>query len=255
MAILRSVGARPRHVLLSARRRSWAARDAGHSGRYRPDLPSVACRASATRAALRIFVAITGLRASDLAILFGIIVAALLMGLLPAFRPTATPSPTACRCECENHESCPCTSCSLLALTARRLLTMLQAPQLPVLLAAQFTFFAVPAHAGTTLVPDVPSPAATQTLGVPSARAPATVPPPKVNAAITSAKKDEARMVDWDALLPDRERANFNSEPPPPLHDYLGERGAAARQTGSPRSTRSSARPGSKSPVLSFRSW
>ena len=40
-------------------------------------------------------------------------------------------------------------------------------------------------------------------------------------------------MIDWDALLPERERANFNVEPPPPIHDYLGERGAAARQTGS----------------------
>ena len=40
-------------------------------------------------------------------------------------------------------------------------------------------------------------------------------------------------MIDWDALLPDRERANFNTEPPPPIHDYLGERGAAARQSGS----------------------
>jgi len=40
-------------------------------------------------------------------------------------------------------------------------------------------------------------------------------------------------MIDWDALLPERERANFTAEPPPPIHDYLGERGAAARQTGS----------------------
>ncbi len=55
----------------------------------------------------------------------------------------------------------------------------------------------------------------------------------KVSPAIVSARKDAARMIDWDALLPDRERANFNTEPPAPLHDYLGERGAAARQTGS----------------------
>ena len=40
-------------------------------------------------------------------------------------------------------------------------------------------------------------------------------------------------MIDWDSLLPERERANFNTEPPAPIHDYLGERGAAARQTGS----------------------
>jgi hypothetical protein len=87
-----------------------------------------------------------------------------------------------------------------------------------------------PCAAGTTLVPDVPN-------MVPPAAAPAApparTPAPKPNAAITSARKDEARMVDWDALLPDREKANFNTEPPPPIHDYLGERGAAARQTGS----------------------
>jgi uncharacterized protein len=55
----------------------------------------------------------------------------------------------------------------------------------------------------------------------------------KVGAPFASARKDAARMIDWDALLPDNERANFNAEPPPPMHDYLGERGAAARQTGS----------------------
>jgi uncharacterized protein len=55
----------------------------------------------------------------------------------------------------------------------------------------------------------------------------------KVSPPIVSARKDAAQMIDWDALLPDRERANFNAEPPAPLHDYLGERGAAARQTGS----------------------
>ena len=40
-------------------------------------------------------------------------------------------------------------------------------------------------------------------------------------------------MIDWDALLPDSERAHFSTDAPPPVHDYLGERGAAARQTGS----------------------
>ena len=56
---------------------------------------------------------------------------------------------------------------------------------------------------------------------------------PRVGAPFASARKEAARMIDWDALLPDSERANFNVEPPPPLHDYLGERGAAARQAGS----------------------
>jgi uncharacterized protein len=46
-------------------------------------------------------------------------------------------------------------------------------------------------------------------------------------------KREEAHMIDWDALLPENERANYNSEPPPPIHDYLGEGGRAARQTGS----------------------
>jgi uncharacterized protein len=55
----------------------------------------------------------------------------------------------------------------------------------------------------------------------------------KGSASFKTARKDAARMIDWDALLPDSERANFNIEPPPPVHDYLGERGAAARQTGS----------------------
>lgn len=60
--------------------------------------------------------------------------------------------------------------------------------------------------------------------------APARAPQAK---AFVSARKDAALMIDWDSLLPEKERANFNTEPPPPVHDYLGERGAAARQTGS----------------------
>jgi uncharacterized protein len=99
---------------------------------------------------------------------------------------------------------------------------------LAVICGALLIALALPSYAGTTLIPEVPSQAA------PSVSAgPARSPVPKANAAIQSARKEGARMIDWDALLPDRERANFNSEPPPPLHDYLGERGAAARQTGS----------------------
>jgi hypothetical protein len=45
--------------------------------------------------------------------------------------------------------------------------------------------------------------------------------------------KEDARMIDWDALLPDKERANFNAAPPAAIHDYLGENGRAARQSGS----------------------
>jgi hypothetical protein len=97
-----------------------------------------------------------------------------------------------------------------------------------ILCGAWLAVLAIPCAAGATLIPDVPSGS------VPAARAPATpAAAPKTNASIVTARKDAALMIDWDALLPDRERANFNTEPPPPIHDYLGERGAAARQTGS----------------------
>jgi uncharacterized protein len=82
-----------------------------------------------------------------------------------------------------------------------------------IVLGAWFTALAVPCSAGDA--------------------APARAAQTKVSPPIASARKDAARMIDWDALLPDRERANFNTEPPAPVHDYLGERGAAARQTGS----------------------
>jgi hypothetical protein len=40
------------------------------------------------------------------------------------------------------------------------------------------------------------------------------------------------RKIEWDELLPKEERDNFNSEPPAPVHDYLGG-GSAALQSGS----------------------
>lgn len=46
-------------------------------------------------------------------------------------------------------------------------------------------------------------------------------------------KTRSARRIDWDILLPKTERAHYNEEPPAPLHDYLGENGKAARQSGS----------------------
>jgi uncharacterized protein len=46
-------------------------------------------------------------------------------------------------------------------------------------------------------------------------------------------KTRDARRIDWDVLLPKSERAHYNEEPPPPVHDYLGENGKAARQSGS----------------------
>ncbi len=90
-------------------------------------------------------------------------------------------------------------------------------------LGAWLAALTVPCHADNT-----------SSAGSPDGRAaPARTPGTKVSPAIVSARKDAARMIDWDALLPDRERASFNTEPPAPLHDYLGERGAAARQSGS----------------------
>jgi hypothetical protein len=94
---------------------------------------------------------------------------------------------------------------------------------LSIVLGACLTVLAVPCSAGNTSSAGATS----------SGAAPAHTPKTKVSPPIVSARKDAARMIDWDALLPDSERANFNTEPPAPVHDYLGERGAAARQTGS----------------------
>jgi hypothetical protein len=55
---------------------------------------------------------------------------------------------------------------------------------------------------------------------------------PAVVAAV-AARSPVARRIDWDVLLPVSERAHYNEEPPPPIHDYLGEAGKAARQSGS----------------------
>jgi putative ABC transport system permease protein len=86
MAVLRSVGARPRHVfaLLVAEAGLLAGLGvtAGVGLTY---LLLFAGRPLLERRS-GIFMAVTGLSGSDLAILGGIIVAALLMGLLPAFR-------------------------------------------------------------------------------------------------------------------------------------------------------------------------
>ena len=92
-----------------------------------------------------------------------------------------------------------------------------------IVLGAWFAALAVPCYADNTSSSGAGSGGA----------APARAPETKDSPPIASARKDAARMIDWDALLPDRERANFNTEPPAPVHDYLGERGAAARQTGS----------------------
>lgn len=41
------------------------------------------------------------------------------------------------------------------------------------------------------------------------------------------------KTLEWDDLLPPQERNGFGAAPPAPVHDYLGERGARARQSGS----------------------
>jgi hypothetical protein len=41
------------------------------------------------------------------------------------------------------------------------------------------------------------------------------------------------RQIDWETLLPPKERETYNPNPPPPIHSYLGEGDMAALQTGS----------------------
>jgi hypothetical protein len=40
------------------------------------------------------------------------------------------------------------------------------------------------------------------------------------------------QSLDWDALLPDRERPKFRAGAPAPIHDYLGESAPPAKQVG-----------------------
>ena len=52
-------------------------------------------------------------------------------------------------------------------------------------------------------------------------------------APVLAATPQSVKQIDWAALLPETERANYNPSPPPPVHDYLGEGNMAALQTGS----------------------
>lgn len=64
----------------------------------------------------------------------------------------------------------------------------------------------------------------------------AVAPPPQTAAtprASAPAKSSGVRQLDWDELLPEAERDSFTSTPPPPIHDYLGERAPAIAQSGS----------------------
>jgi hypothetical protein len=62
----------------------------------------------------------------------------------------------------------------------------------------------------------------------PPARSRSALPPPSSTPAAGA-----VQPLDWDALLPPDKRDHFNDEPPAPIHDYLGEKGMAAMQSGS----------------------
>src|SRR5687767_7542896 len=53
---------------------------------------------------------------------------------------------------------------------------------------------------------------------------------PAKPAAAAKSRSGEARLIDWDELLPESERAKYTPDPPTPAHDYLGEGGLAAQQ-------------------------
>jgi hypothetical protein len=54
-----------------------------------------------------------------------------------------------------------------------------------------------------------------------------------VAAAAAASLTTPVRQIDWETLLPTQERENYNPNPPPPIHSYLGEGDMAAIQTGS----------------------
>lgn len=71
-----------------------------------------------------------------------------------------------------------------------------------------------------------------------AALAAATQAPAQGKAPAAASTSPQARSapvpeLDWDTLLPEEERDDFDEEPPPPTHDYLGEDGPAAVQQGS----------------------
>jgi uncharacterized protein len=61
--------------------------------------------------------------------------------------------------------------------------------------------------------------------------------PPEESAARRAAPLVQAmphvRAVEWEELLPPAQRDHFSMTPPPPIHDYLGEGGPGATQSGS----------------------
>jgi putative ABC transport system permease protein len=86
MAILRSVGARPRHVFALLVAEAGLLATLGIAAGIALTYLLLFAGRPLLEKRFGIFVAVTGLSGSDLTILGGIVVAALLMGLLPAFR-------------------------------------------------------------------------------------------------------------------------------------------------------------------------
>jgi putative ABC transport system permease protein len=86
MAVLRSVGARPRHVFALLVAEAGLLATLGVAAGIGLTYLLMLGGRPLLEKRFGIFVAVNGLSESDLAILGGIIVAALLMGLLPAFR-------------------------------------------------------------------------------------------------------------------------------------------------------------------------
>lgn len=64
-------------------------------------------------------------------------------------------------------------------------------------------------------------------------------PPPPVSLTAPQAAKEspvkpgEARTIDWETLLPEKERDSANLVPPAPVHGYLGEAALPVQQSGS----------------------
>ena len=56
---------------------------------------------------------------------------------------------------------------------------------------------------------------------------------PSLAAAPSAPAAGGVQQIEWDTLLPPEQRDHVNDAAPPPIHDYLGEGGMAAMQSGS----------------------
>jgi hypothetical protein len=73
------------------------------------------------------------------------------------------------------------------------------------------------------------------TMALPPMQPPQTDAAPTPLSAVDPAPKKpgDVTILDWEALLPANERTGVSASPPPAIHDYLGEAGMAALQSGS----------------------